>query len=168
MATIQTERKVKSELLPDGTEQVLETESTVSTAQRSDEDAYIKLYTRHFATVVGSFTGVREKAALAFAELLPYMSYANPMNPEGGQLIVLNAAIRKQLADMLGVSTQQFARYLKDLENAQLIRKIAVNTYQANPHVVGRGDWLSIKRLRVTFDFIENTISTDSGEPSNQ
>lgn len=168
MATINTERTIKEEVLEDGTLHHVEVETTSSTSQRSDEDTYIKLYIQKFALVIGAFNGIDKKCSLAFAALMPYMSYASPLNPEGGQLIVLNAAIRKQLAEQLGVSPQQFARYLKQLENAQLIRKIAVNTYQANPHVVGRGDWQSIKRLRATFDFVENTVIVDSGEPSDQ
>ena len=130
----------------------------VKTQSASTEPYYVKLYFEAWA----AFKGKGPLNSDLLVRLLPYMTYASE-----GQRVVLNPAVKKQIARDMGWSGKD-SRSLLSRVNHELaklgktgvIRKIDRDIWEVNPEVIGRGDWKDIRELRATF----NVIGENAGE----
>lgn len=121
------------------------------------EPDFIKLYIEAWT----QFKGIKGVSTKVFVALLPYMTYADVSGEGGGQLIVLNAHIKRQICAELGYSSlKALDNELSKLTKEQVITRVGTGTYQVNPELVGRGNWHDIKALRATF----HVIGPDAGK----
>lgn len=127
-----------------------------------EEPDYVKLY---FNAVL-EYNCVSSANTPTMLALLKYMSYANVDASNGGQIITLNTYVRGLICDSLKIKPDTLRKNIQKLCDGKIIRRIASNTYQANPYLFGRGDWNSIKNLRASFDWINGFIveETEHGE----
>ena len=89
------------------------------------------------------------------------MTYANTNDPSGGQIIYLNAALKKNIATATGKTVKRIEQAITDFVKTGVFSRIATGTYQVNAELFGKGDWRDIKNIRATFDFGKGTIETE-------
>lgn len=130
----------------------------------SNEPNYIKLY----INTLLAFKELPKTLNPLLLELLSCMGYADPSLKNGGQLIVLNSYVKKQMAEKLNTKINTIEKSITSLTKAKLLRRIGTGTYQVNPNLFGKGEWKDIKAIRATFDFatgeIEAELKTDEDE----
>lgn len=119
-----------------------------------EEPDFIKLY---FNAICG-FNDVSPANVPVLMALLPYMTYAD--DSHGGQIIGLTSYIRDRICEKLNIKPETLRKNINALCDGKILRKIATNTYQANPHLFGKGDWKSIKNLRGSFDWEHGMVVT--------
>lgn len=121
------------------------------------EPEYVKLY----IDCVFQLKGLRKGLSPIFLALLPHMSYADMNEDEGGQIMYINKALKKQIAAKLGIGIESVNKALTDFVRAGIFRRVDTGTYQVNPNIVGRGDWKNVKNIRAQFDFGEREVIAD-------
>ena len=89
------------------------------------------------------------------------MTYANTSDPNGGQIIYLNAALKKNIALAAGKTVKRVEQAITDFVKTGIFARIATGTYQVNAELFGKGDWKDIKNIRATFDFARGTVETE-------
>jgi hypothetical protein len=120
----------------------------------SKEPNYIKLYLDTLLT----FKKLSKSLNPILLEFLKYMSYASIADGTGGQIIYVNAHMKKNIADATGLKIDRINKALTDFVKANVFKRIATGTYQVNPFLFGKGDWKDIKSIRATFDFNSGEI----------
>lgn len=90
-------------------------------------------------------------------EFLKRMTFAGEAD---GQVIFVNAAMKKLIAKNLGVSRSRIDNVLSDLTKGELFYRIDRGMYRVNPNFFGKGEWQDIAKLRleITFDANGKTI----------
>lgn len=136
--------------------------------RRGAEPPFIKLY----LDCLCDFKGLSKSLNPILLEFLKYMTYANTSDPNGGQIIYLNAALKKNIATATGKTVKRIEQAITDFVKTGVFARIATSTYQVNAELFGKGDWKDIKNIRATFDFgkgtIETDIITDEEQPDDQ
>ena len=89
------------------------------------------------------------------------MTYASTDDPNGGQVIYLNAALKKNIAIATGKTVKRIEQAITDFVKTGVFSRIATSTYQVNAALFGKGDWKDIKNIRATFDFGKGTVETE-------
>lgn len=125
--------------------------------RRAAEPPFIKLY----LDCLCNFKGLSKSLNPILIEFLKYMTYANTSEATGGQIIYLNAALKKQIADNTGKTVKRIEQALTDFVKTGIFRRIATGTYQVNAELFGKGDWKDIKNIRATFDFCKGTVEAE-------
>lgn len=125
--------------------------------KRGSEPPFIKLY----LDCLCDFKGLSKSLNLILLELLKYMTYANTSDPNGGQIIYLNAALKKNIALAAGKTVKRVEQAITDFVKTGIFARIATGTYQVNAELFGKGDWKDIKNIRATFDFARGTVETE-------
>lgn len=75
-------------------------------------------------------------------------------------IIVLNAYIKKQMAEELGFNTvQSLNNNINKLVKEGIMIRKGTGTYEMNPFLFGRGSWDNIKKIRFQVIFEEGKIS---------
>lgn len=123
----------------------------------NSEPEYVKLYIDCVFTV----KGLRKGLSPIFLALLPHMSYANAEDDQGGQIIYLNAALKKQIAAKLNIGIDSINKALTEFVHAGICRRIDRGTYQISANIVGRGEWKDISNIRARFDFLLQDVVVD-------
>lgn len=118
------------------------------------EPEYVKLY----IDCVFHVKGLRKGLSPIFLALLPHMSYADMDEDEGGQILYINKALKKQIAAKLDISVESVSKALTDFVRAGICHRLDTGKYQVNPHIVGRGEWKDIKNIRASFDFGDKDV----------
>lgn len=138
--------------------------------KRSTEPPFVKLY----LDCLCDFKGLSKSLNPILLEFLRYMTYANTLDPNGGQIIYLNAALKRNIATSTGKTVKRVEQAITEFIKAGIFTRIATSTYQVNADLFGKGDWKDIKNIRnirATFDFgnriIETEIITD-GEQNEE
>lgn len=122
-----------------------------------DEPAFIKLY----LDCVCAFKGISGTLNPILLELLKHMSYANTEELEGGQIIYLNAALKRSISEKTGKTVKRIEQALTNFVKTGILRRIDTGTYQVNAELFGKGDWKDIKNIRATIDFKDNYLKAD-------
>jgi hypothetical protein len=122
-----------------------------------DEPSYIKLYLSTLLT----FKELPKQMSAVLFQLLKLMGYADPECEFGGQLISLTAFNKKQIIGRLGIQPNTLDQHLSKLVKSGILKRVGTGTYQANPNMFGRGEWLDIKAIKATFDFVAGTVDAD-------
>lgn len=125
--------------------------------KRGAEPPFIKLY----LDCLCDFKGLSKSLNPILLEFLKYMTYANTFDPNGGQIIYLNAALKRNIANATGKTVKRIEQALTDFVKTGVFARIATGTYQVNAELFGKGDWKDIKNIRATFDFGKGTIETE-------
>ena len=125
--------------------------------KRGAEPPFIKLY----LDCLCDFKGLSKSLNPILLEFLKYMTYANTTDPSGGQIIYLNAALKKNIATATGKTVKRIEQAITDFVKTGVFSRIATSTYQVNAELFGKGDWRDIKNIRATFDFGKGTIETE-------
>lgn len=86
--------------------------------------------------------------------LLRYMSWADK-----GQMIYLNAALKRKIAAEIGVSKTRIDHAITDFVKGKVLFRMDVGAYQFNAKFFGRGDWDDIAEIQATITF--NPEGTD-------
>lgn len=131
--------------------------------KRGSEPAFIKVY----IDCVCDFKGLSKSLNPILLELLKHMTYASNTELYGGQIIFLNAALKRNIASTTGKTVKRIEQAITNFVKAGIFKRIAIGTYQINANLFGKGDWKDIKNIRSTFDFGKGTIETEiisSGE----
>jgi len=111
------------------------------------EPNYVKLYIDNLILI----NGLPKGATDTVVELLKYMSYENT--------IVLNAYVKKEIANSLGFKTvQSLDNNINKLVKKGILERIGRGTYRANAFLFGKGDWDNIKQIRFEIVFGQNGI----------
>lgn len=143
-------KKVSKEVLekftdPDSGEVLVEKYFQQSYVDR--EPNYVKLYIDNLILLNGLPKGTTD----TIMELLKYMSYENT--------IILNAYIKKTIANNLGFKTvQSLDNNINKLVKKGIIERIGRGTFRANAFLFGKGDWNDIKQIRFEILFGENGV----------
>lgn len=134
---------------------------------KSDEPPYAKLYFDHLLEFKG---GVKSASTLLlnFCEIMSYGS-----DPDGidANIVYVNSTFIKNYIKRNHCTRDTYYKQLKSLIDANIIHRIDRGTFQVNPNLVGKGDWVKngIKRLRATFDYVTGEVTTDiEAKDSNQ
>lgn len=125
--------------------------------KRGIEPPFVKLY----LDCLCNFKGLSKSLNPILLEFLKYMTYANTSDSNGGQIIYLNAALKKNIATATGKTVKRIEQAITDFVKTGIFNRIATSTYQVNAELFGKGDWKDIKNIRATFDFGKRTIQTE-------
>ena len=118
------------------------------------EPDYIKLY----IDCVFTMKGLRKGLNPIFLAFIKHMTYADIEGEYGGQIIYTNMALKKSIANQLGLGIDSINKALSEFVKAGIFKRVAVATYQVNPSIVGKGEWKDIKNIIATFDFADNSV----------
>ena len=134
--------------------------------RRGAEPPFIKLY----LDCLCDFKGLSKSLNPILLEFLRYMTYANTQDINGGQIIYLNAQLKRNIASATGKTVKRIEQAITDFVKTGVFRRVATGTYQVNADLFGKGDWKDIKNIRATFDFKNGTVEaemiTDEDEKS--
>lgn len=125
--------------------------------RRGAEPPFIKLY----LDCLCDFKGLSKSLNPILLEFLKYMTYANIDDPNGGQIIYLNAALKRNIAHATGKTIKRIEQAITDFVKTGVFSRIATGTYQVNAELFGKGDWKDIKNIRATFDFANRTVEAE-------
>ena len=125
--------------------------------KRGAEPPFITLY----LDCLCDFKGLSKSLNPILLEFLKYMTYANTSDPNGGQVIYLNAALKRNIANATGKTVKRIEQAITDFVKTGVFARIATGTYQVNAELFGKGDWKDIKNIRATFDFGNGTVQTE-------
>lgn len=125
--------------------------------KRGVEPPFIKLY----LDCLCNFKGLSKSLNPILLEFLKYMTYANTADPKGGQLIYLNAALKRTIAAATGKTVKRIEQAITDFVKTGVFSRVATGTYQVNAELFGKGDWKDIKNIRATFDFGRGTVEAE-------
>jgi hypothetical protein len=114
----------------------------------SKEPDYVKVYLDNILLINNLPSGIQKTLNV----LLKRMAYDN--------IVVLNAYIKKQMAQELGFSTvQSLNNNINKLVKEGIMNRKGTGTYEMNPFLFGRGSWENIKQIRFEVVFEEGKIS---------
>jgi hypothetical protein len=114
----------------------------------SKEPDYVKVYLDNILLINNLPSGIQKTLNV----LLKRMAYDN--------IVVLNAYIKKQMAQELGFSTvQSLNNNINKLVKEGIMSRKGTGTYEMNPFLFGRGSWDNIKQIRFEVIFEEGKIS---------
>lgn len=87
--------------------------------------------------------------------LLKRMSYGNQL--------VLNAALKRQIAKEIELSVSSINNAITKFVKGELLERIDTGLYRVNPHIFGKGEWKDIAKIRleVFFDSEGKTIMSE-------
>ena len=133
-----------------------------------EEPDFVKLY---FNAVL-EYNKVSCVITPLVTELLKYMTYADD-ELLGGQVVYLNATLKKKICKNLNIAEVTYRTNMKKLCDGKIIRKLSTGTYQFNPYIFGKGNWNNIKDLRASFDWkngftVLETIHQESQEQQEE
>lgn len=86
------------------------------------------------------------------------MSYANPDEINGGQVIYVNSAMKNDICLQLNIKIDRVNQSLQQFKKAGIFKSLARGKYQVNPNYFGRGEWKDIKKIKANFEFSSDGI----------
>lgn len=80
-----------------------------------------------------------------------------------GNQLVINAALKRQIAKELELSLSSINNAISKFVKGELLIREDTGLYKVNPHLFGKGDWKDIAKIRleVTFDTQGKTIMSE-------
>ena len=114
-----------------------EFESTIFAPER--EPNYVKLYLDQLVTIA-NLQGWTSKVLY---ELIGSTTYANE-----GQLVIVNAGLKRLVAEKLNIKTQTVTNAITALKNQNILIPKERGVFILNPQFFGKGEWKDISKLR--------------------
>lgn len=127
------------------------------TYKQGIEPPFIKVY----LDCLINFKGLSKSLNPILLEFLKYMSYANVNDNSGGQIIYLNAEMKRRIAESTGKTVKRIEQAITGFVKSGIFKRIATGTYQVNADYFGKGNWSDIKNIRATFDFGAGTLKSE-------
>lgn len=127
------------------------------TYKQGVEPPFIKIY----LDCLINFKGLSKSLNPILLEFLKYMSYANVADNNGGQIIYLNAEMKRRIAESTNKSVKRIEQAITGFVKSGIFKRIATGTYQVNAEYFGKGNWSDIKNIRATFDFGAGTVYSE-------
>ncbi|WP_412839914.1 replication/maintenance protein RepL [Bacillus paranthracis] len=80
-----------------------------------------------------------------------------------GNQLVVNAALKRQIAKELGLSLSSINNAISKFVKGELLIRKDTGLYKVNPHLFGKGDWKDIAKIRleIVFDPKGKTIMSE-------
>ena len=127
--------------------------------QYESEPNYVKLYldtVLYLSDLPKGYNGI-------LLGILKYMTYSNPTNVHGGQVIYFNSEMKRNIAEELSVSVQRVNQAISDFTKGKILERVGTGTYRVNPYLFGKGDWQDIAeiRMKVTFNAEGKTVMSE-------
>lgn len=120
-----------------------------SSRTSSKEPPYIKFY----LDTVMYLSDLQTRHANVLMAILRFAPFADFEH----QYVVINRSIKMQIANILGTSESFVNHALLDLAKGKILihddSSPRSSSYQINPHLIARGDWKDIEKLRLHVDF---------------
>lgn len=126
------------------------------------EPPYIKMYLEDLERLYK----LPSSSSPVLYELLRQMNYDGVIN--------LNAAVKKRICEKVNYKKQSLDNYLSKLVTVGVFRKADRGVYQPDPHLFGKGDWMSIYKQREAWLKVEYTnngervVKSSLGEEQQQ
>ena len=111
-------------------------EQTSRTIKLPKEEDYVKLYIKH----INYLNQIPEGLDTIIYALLKRINYSNQ--------IVINSAIKRQIAQEVGKSFNTVNQYITKLVKHDILIRIDTGVYVLNPIIYGKGQWKDILELR--------------------
>jgi len=129
---------------------VRETEIS-NTINWGSEPNYVKLYLDDILYLSDLPKGLN---SILYA-LLKRMAYGNQL--------VLNAALKRQIAREVNLGTSSVNNAITKFVKGQLLKRIDTGIYLVNPQLFGKGEWKDISKIRLTakYDLKGRTIMAE-------
>lgn len=108
------------------------------------EPNYIKLYLDDILYLSDLPKGLNS----TLYALLKRMSYGNQL--------VINAALKRQIANEIGLSVSSINNAITKFVKGRLLERIDTGLYLVNPHLFGKGEWKDIAKIRLNVIFDSN------------
>lgn len=121
------------------TGEAVSSEST-NVVRIAQEPAYVKMYVQDLGNLM-ELTGGQKTLLYALVGKIDF---------EG--IISLNASSRKRLAKNCGLSDGAFRNGISALCKKEILRRVAANEYEVNPHYFAKGEWRQINQRRKDFE----------------
>lgn len=130
---------------------LIKTKEEEKTINWGSEPNYIKIY---LDTVLYLKDLPKGLNGILYA-FLKRMSYGNQ--------IVVNAALKRQIAKELELSLSSINNAISKFVKGELLYREDTGIYKVNPHLFGKGDWKDIAKIRleITFDGQGKTIMSE-------
>ena len=77
--------------------------------------------------------------------LLKIMNYENK--------IFLNAELKKEIAEQLNIKAQTINDAITSFTKSKILIRFGSSSYIANPMLFGKGEWLGIRKIRLTVEY---------------
>lgn len=105
------------------------------------EPNYIKLYLDNILYLTNLPKGLNS----VLNAFLLRMSYGNQL--------VLNAALKRQIAKEINLSESSINNAITKLVQGEILKRIDTGLYLFNPHLFGKGEWRDIAKIRLKVEF---------------
>lgn len=79
-----------------------------------------------------------------------------------GNQLVLNAALKRQIAKEVGLSMSSINNAITKFVKGEILIREDTGLYRVNPHLFGKGDWSDIAKIRLEVVFDKNGQSVMS------
>jgi hypothetical protein len=132
-------------------------QENVTKIKRAAEPNYVKVYIDCLLT----FKELSKSLNPILLEFLRHMSYADQNEENGGQIIYVNAQMKRNIAQKLNLKMDRLNQSLTQFVKSNIFKRLAPSTYQVNPNLFGKGEWGDIKAIRATFDFNTGEINAE-------
>ena len=113
------------------------------------EPPYVKLY----LDTVMYLCDLQERHSGVLMAILQFAPFADAEH----QFIILNRGIKMRIAEMIGKTENYVSHTIMELAKGKILihdnRSPRSSSYQINPHIIARGDWKNIEKLRLHVDF---------------
>lgn len=113
------------------------------------EPPFVKLY----LDTVMYVSDLQERHTSVLTAILHFAPFAD----EEHQFIILNRGIKLRIAEIIGKTENYVSHTIMELARGRILlhddRSPRSSSYQINPHIIARGDWKSIEKLRLHIDF---------------
>lgn len=128
----------------DGQTKVTEKETGYTETRVPNEPKYVKLYLDDMLRI-HELKGWTSPILLA---LLKLMGKENEIH--------LTSCLKKRIADSLNINAKNIDNALSMFQKSNVLRRIGVGAYMANPFLIGRDKWQHVRELRMTIVYDEN------------
>ncbi len=109
----------------------------------SGEPGFVKIYIKKWSEINDIPLAARD----LFIELCMRMSYADPKDYDGGQIVYLISPVSDDIMRKLSIKKSRYQQLLKMLCDCHAIRRLRRGMYQINPAYAGKGLWKYNPRL---------------------
>ncbi len=120
--------------------------------QVEQQPSFIKLFTADIAKL----HGLPKKTSGFLMELIERSTWKNE--------VILNAAVKRQIAEKIGISKGGLDVQIFKLIQAEIISRIDTGIFMLNPNLFARGEWSDIKQLRNQYLEINITYKNNHRE----
>lgn len=157
----------KKNIVKEFTQQIVEDGEIINQSQVKElmvgqEPPFVKVYT-DCQLIFNDLSTSLSPVLIAFAN---HMNYANTDNPYFRHVVRTDSLVVEDVAMRCNLSVARIKQCIKDFVQAEVFIPIETKEgkrrrgiYLVNPWVLGKGDWVDIKKLRGEFEFVNRAFA---------